>query len=260
MTAKLAIRQKIRRVPYHREYHKLWTDADYPPGMASAGAVKPPPKECRPAYHFTKAQHAIDDIEHRCIKVTRVSEANDPFEFEGYNVNDPHVRSAIRNIKAEMDEKLRLLCFSNNWASAALWAHYARNHTGICLGFWAKRGTLLDVIYAKDRVDGGFKGQVVLSPKMKELLITVKAKVWEYEGEIRRCVSVDETFEAKGRQFFRFDDTLKLSEVILGERCDVNLNDIRALVSKRHGPRVAVYQARSAWASFNMVPRERTIP
>jgi hypothetical protein len=217
---------------YHREYHKLWADADYPPGMASAGAVKPPPKECRPAYHFIEAEHAIEDIENGRIKVTRVSEANDPFEFEAYNVNMPHVRSAIRTIKAEMDANLSLLCFSKNWASAALWAHYARKHTGICLGFWAKRDTLLDVIYCKDRVDGGFNGQVVLSPKMRELLVTVKAKVWEYEGEIRRCVSLDETVEAKGKRFFRFDDTLKLSEVILGEKCIQKLDDIRVLVRK----------------------------
>ena len=28
-----------------------------------------------------------------------------------------------------------LLCFSRHWYSPALWAHYADNHKGMCLGF-----------------------------------------------------------------------------------------------------------------------------
>lgn len=248
-------------MPYHREYHKLWIDAGYPPGMASAGAVKPPPKGYRPVYHFTKSKHAIDDIENGFMKVTRISEANDPFEFEGYDVDDPRVRHEIRKIKAEINSELALLCFSKDWKSPALWAHYASNHKGICLGFWAKPEKLLDVTYCKDRIDGGFDGgPVVLSPEMKELLFTVKADVWKYEGEIRRRVPLHETQKMEdGKHVFPFDDTLKLSEIILGEKCTKTPEEIRALVSKKYG-RVPVYQARSAWKSFNMVPCERTIP
>jgi hypothetical protein len=53
---------------------------------------------------------------------------------------------------------------------------------------------------------------------------------------------------------------LKLSEVILGERCKETVDDVRSsLVYKKH-PNVAVFQARSAFGFFKMVPDEKTIP
>jgi hypothetical protein len=48
--------------------------------MGSAVVVPPPPGILR-VYHFTSAEFAKDDIVHRRVKVARISELNDPFEF-----------------------------------------------------------------------------------------------------------------------------------------------------------------------------------
>jgi hypothetical protein len=242
---------------YHDEYRKLWIDAGYRPDMGSACAVKPPPKEYLAAYHFTNAEHAIDDINNLRIKLTRISEANDPFEFEGLSMKDDAVRCEIDAWKNEANKNIGLLCFSKDWRSPALWAHYSSRHTGICLGFWAKKETLRKVIYNTERTDVGYPNRPSgLSPGMEELLYTVKAQDWSYEEELRRRVELSETIESGDKQYFQFDDTLKLSEVILGARCPETVDYVRSLVRKH----VAVFKARPAHGFFKMVPDEDYIP
>ena len=250
------------KMVFHEEYRQDWIAAGYRGDEGSACAVKPPPKEYRAVYHFTEAKYAICNIKNTRIKATRISEANDPFEFEGFQVMDEQLRVAPRKLKEETDANLSVLCFSKDWRSPALWAHYADRHRGICLGFWAKRDdTLLEVNYYTERVESGLEGRPLsLSPKMSERLLTNKAQDWFYEEEIRRCVKVNETFEEtpaldpRGNRFFKFDDTLRLSEVIIGEKCTVKLDEVRALVRDNYEDDVAVYKARSAYRSFKMVP------
>jgi hypothetical protein len=247
---------------FHREYRQDWIAAGYRGDEGSACAVKPPPREYRAAYHFSEAKYAICNIKNARIKATRISEANDPFEFEGFQVDNGLFRDAIRKLKDKTDANLSVLCFSKDWRSPALWAHYAERHKGICLGFWAKRKSLLEVNYYTDRVESGVvgNGPFSLSPRMKKRLVINKAQDWFYEEEIRRCVKMNETFESERNRFFKFDDTLRLSEVIIGERCTEKLDEVRAMVRENYKDDVAVYTARSAWRSFKMVPDEDTVP
>ena len=46
--------------------------------MASACAVKPLPNGYMAAYHFASALYTIENITFRRMKVTRISDANDP--------------------------------------------------------------------------------------------------------------------------------------------------------------------------------------
>jgi hypothetical protein len=119
---------------------------------------------------------------------------------------------------------------------------------------------MLDVTYHKDRIDteSTRTAPVAFTPKIRELLITAKAHDWSYEEEIRRCVPLEETLESLGKRFFYFDESLKLSEVIVGEKCATKVDEVRALVTKYKD--VAVYRARSAWGYFKMVPDEKTVP
>jgi Protein of unknown function (DUF2971) len=245
------------KMVFHAEYRQEWIAAGYRGDEGSACAVKPPPEGYRAAYHFTEAKYAMCNIKNKRIKATRISEANDPFEFEGFQVLSDPLRDEIRKLKAETNATLCVLCFSKDWRSPALWAHYANRHKGICLGFWAKKlETLLEVNYYTDRVESGLEGRPFSpSAKMKERLVTNKAQDWFYEEEIRRCVNVNETFEDwDGKRFFKFDHTLSLSEVIIGEKCTVNLDKVRELVRENYEHDVEVYKARSAYRSFKMVP------
>jgi hypothetical protein len=247
---------------YHADYRTLWIDADYKPDMGSACAVKPPPQGWLAAYHFASVEHALDDIENGHIKVTRISEANDPFEFEGLTGGEkfPSAKCAIKKWKEEANQETGILCFSKDWTSPALWAHYSSRHEGICLGFWIREEKLLHVVYDTERTAIGYSGfPESLSDGTKELLFKVKAQDWNYEEEVRYPVKLRETIEREGKRFFQFDDTLKLSEVILGERCRKTVPEVRSSLVQKY-PDVAVFKARAAFGFFKMVPDEDTIP
>ena len=248
---------------YHAEYRTLWIDAGYKPDMGSACAVKPPPRDWLAAYHFVSLKDARDDIENGHIKVTLISEANDPFEFEGLTDGEkfPLATSAIKKWKNEANQKIGMLCFSKDWTSPALWAHYSSRHEGICLGFWIRKEKLLHVVYDTERTAIGYPTfREPLSDGTKKLLFKVKAQDWNYEEEVRYPVEFHGTIELEGKRFFQFDDTLQISEVILGERCKETVEHVRSSLVHEKYRNVAVFQARSAIGFFKMVPDEETIP
>lgn len=54
-----------------------------------------------------------------------------------YKRNPDKFHDIVRqqNIKFQNDNKLRILCLSDTELSPLLWAHYAAQHTGVCIGF-----------------------------------------------------------------------------------------------------------------------------
>jgi hypothetical protein len=70
---------------------------------------------------------------------------------------------------------------------------------------------------------------------------------------------LNEAKQVGNLHFFNFDDTLKLTEIILGDSCKLKLQDVRSTVSRLY-KNVAVYEARLAYGFFAVVPHEQTIP
>jgi hypothetical protein len=58
--------------------------------------------------------------------------------------------------------------------------------------------------------------------------------------------------------FVHFNHDLRLSEVILGTRCTLSLQDVRDLTRARH-PNAVVYGSRQADKYFAIVPDENTL-
>jgi hypothetical protein len=72
-------------LPMREDLRQEWIAAGYGATMGSAAVVSPPPPGILRVYHFTSAEFAKDDIVHRRLKVARISELNDPFEFLAMN-------------------------------------------------------------------------------------------------------------------------------------------------------------------------------
>jgi len=113
----------------HNEYRDLWKDAGYSTGVGSAIAAKPPPPGRLPLYYFMAAEHGCEDIEYSRIKVSQFSEVNDPFELRAVKVHRQLVRLEVEKHVAAQSNMFGMLCFSEDWISPALWAHYANKHT-----------------------------------------------------------------------------------------------------------------------------------
>ncbi|WP_156937857.1 DUF2971 domain-containing protein [Mesorhizobium sp. LNHC221B00] len=245
----------------HKEFRAQWVAAGYDRHMGSAEVVQPPRDGLLRAYYLTTAEYAISNIALGRIKVSRFSDLNDPFELLALRSSDPHVRSFGRILREQYDQSTGLLCFSKNWISPTLWSHYAAKHRGICLGFDIDRNTLLDVIYADDRVLEplpDIAGPPGISDDLFAKLSRTKFRHWEYEGETRMMFPLTSALREGGLHFKNFGPDLSLAEVILGPLCELPLDGIRALVSSVRPGAVAL-RARLAWNSFSVVPLESSV-
>lgn len=245
-------------MPMHPEYRELWGRAGYGLKMGSAAVVPPPPAHLRRLYHLTSSDHGISDVAFGRIKVARFADLNDPFELLGVKFREHAVRGLVTDFKDKYGQQSGLLCFSKDWISPALWSHYGKRHTGICLGFDVPRDQVHEVNYEEDR-DEVQPGTLQIDPILEHRLISTKSEHWSYEEEIRVIVSLN-TAKQEGKLFFRpFDQDLVLREVILGPECSLDLFAVRAL-AHRLDPTIVVFKSRLADKWFSIVPLERTVP
>ena len=86
-------------------------------------------------YHFINEEYGLEDLRERRLKIARIAELNDPFEFAAVDLSNAWLRQGWEPMKQAMADRYGILCFSRTWDSPVLWAHYADNHRGFCLGF-----------------------------------------------------------------------------------------------------------------------------
>ena len=193
------------------------------------------------------AKHALDDLKHRRLKISRIMELNDPFEFLGVDLSDPTLRLALKKTKQQLSKTNGLLCFSKTWRNPVLWGHYAGSHRGMCLGFDVSRTFLTEVKYVTCRPPL----PKVLNEEFMKHLLFAKFSHWQYEQEYRAYVNLDEK-ETDGLCFMDFSDRLKLRCVIVGEQSGVTRADVAgALEGIETG--VEVFKARAGFRSFEVV-------
>jgi hypothetical protein len=103
-------------------------------------------------YHFTKAVYGLEAIRRQRLKIARISELNDPFEFLQVASRNPKTRARYQHVKRALSEYMGLLCFSENWRNPVQWSHYADSHCGICLGFDVASAEMQKIRYVKNRI------------------------------------------------------------------------------------------------------------
>lgn len=77
-------------------------------------------------YLFMPAKYLMDCLEKDEIKVCLPSDCNDPFEL---------VPEKLEGKPTPDTEGVGFICFSQEWSSSTMWAHYADKHQGVCLEF-----------------------------------------------------------------------------------------------------------------------------
>jgi len=103
-------------------------------------------------YYFTSAKYGLQNLERRRLKISDFSNVNDPFELLGIEMRDKEVRKAVNFEKSKISKKNGLLCFSEDKYNPVQWAHYAKNHKGVCLGFDIPDKRLRKVRYVSERL------------------------------------------------------------------------------------------------------------
>lgn len=201
------------------------------------------------AYHFLNEQFGLKDLVERRLKIARIMELNDPFEFLGVDLSNRDLRRVLKETKSDLAKTTGLLCFSKKWRNPLLWGHYADKHKGICLGFDVPDLHLAEVTYVNQRLAAP---GAIDEPFMKQLLLT-KYKHWVYEEEYRAFVPL--TDEINGLYYVDFSEDLNLKQVIVGDQSRLTRDQISsALGDLANG--VEVFKVRAAFKSFEVVHQQ----
>jgi hypothetical protein len=186
-------------------------------------------------YHFLSFKDALDDIKKKQIKVSKIRDVNDPFEFLPY-LGDKGIygRKPYYKLKNRISKKFGILCFSDGWQEALLWGHYADKHKGVALGFKIDSGDLLKVKYVKKRPVIELNSQKVSEKDLFNKLLKYKYINWRYENEYRFLVNLCDCKKIGNYYFFSFGSKLILKKIILGWRWEENKegDDVKGLFNK----------------------------
>lgn len=199
-------------------------------------------------FHFRNAKNGLKSLKEKRLKIARIIELNDPFEFLGADLSNPEFRKAMNMAKKQISKTTGILCFSRNWRNPVQWSHYAEKHKGICMGFEIPKRLLARVDYVDERLPY----RNVIDMELMKKFLTTKFSHWSYEEEYRLFISLDKNKDENGLYFSDFSNDTRLKQVIVGVRSSLSRKQVsEALGNLRHD--VEVFKARPAFKSFEVV-------
>lgn len=209
-------------------------------------------------YYFTTERFGIEALRHRRLKVARIEELNDPFEFLGIALERDERRS-LRKFKVEFARRYGLICMSHSWKHPLLWGHYAEKHKGICLGFDVPDdSTFVKVEYRPERPTlqefgccnlGRLKEQDMLR------LLTMKFSAWSYESEYRAFCTLSDKDPINGHFFLDFSAHLKLAQIIVGDLSVITRKQLKEVAGEQLG-NLHIFKARPGFRHFEVVENQ----
>jgi len=214
-------------------------------------------------YRYLSAKRALETLESGELRVGRLSELNDPFEFmpalASINPDAPHglVDHHLSFLVRDFDPKWGIICFSEEIHDPVLWSHYAEKHQGIALGFDVfQDDTLIRIKYPDVRPTFdviGFGSMTVDDAKsMIWDILSSKAPSWKYEKEHRVFVDLASSRTANGQYFHKIPpDCLK--QVVLGICCTTTDGEVQQALDRGKRTDVSVARARRCITNFRVL-------
>ena len=206
-------------------------------------------------YHFVNADHGIENLRKRRLKIAELHSLNDPFELFGIEMSNERVRHAFGQMKVELASNHGLLCFSEAWDNPVMWSHYASRHNGLCLGFEIPEDRIGKVFYSRKRLVADLEKLSNPSSLSKDDVLKflfTKYAHWRYEKEYRSFVTLEEKDPETGLYFANFSDQLKLRRVIVGAKSILSRSNINLALGEL-ASEVETFKARLAFRTFRVV-------
>ena len=209
-------------------------------------------------YHYLEAKWALDNIRRRRLKLSKIDDMNDPYEWGCVRSEHEASQWALDKTKLFAVETHSAQCFSQTWNSILMWSHYGDRHKGICLGFDVPDELTREVQYLSDLEFVGNLDELSVPDKAKVLdkLYAGKYEGWRYEQEIRVNGSREEIDEETGQYFVNFGEHLTLREVIAGACFKMSRKPIEEAL---HGySDVKIVKLRTSTSRFELVADDRS--
>src|SRR5690606_35596928 len=170
-------------------------------------------------------------------------------------------REEMKKIFEGENSNRGVTCFSRNSTNLLMWAHYADNHTGVCIGYDLlalieyitainKESCLLPVDYQK---------KITLLKNFSDLeaimaWFRTKNEVWHYEEEIR-LISRPLAFDENNRFYFTIPTEI-IKEVQFGSAiCTDKKKELTTILKCRY-PHVNLYDIRPDYNTFTLSKQE----
>lgn len=206
-------------------------------------------------YRFMNAENGLRSLRDRRLRIGRIEELNDDFEFLGIALHHKEDRITLRKTRQALGEARGVLCMSETWESPLMWAHYADSHKGMVLGFDVPVPAYQKVRYIDKRptlASLGITSMDEMTAEHMGELIGLKSSGWEYEREWRAYVTLDEGVRLNGTMhyFVDFGIALKLREVIVGLRFQTQRSEVERAVGDAS---VDLFMARGDFDDFKVV-------
>lgn len=206
-------------------------------------------------YRFLSADFGLKAAAERRLRISRIAQLNDEFEFLGLALDEKVDRVALREVKDRAHRKTGVICMSANWSHPLQWGHYGASFTGVALGYDVLESQFQKIKYVQERptlASMGYQALDDLTPDdIKELMCT-KFDAWSYEDEYRTFVELKSKEVIKGvpHYFHHLDALWRLKEFIVGPRTPLKRKDVMKALQ---GQDVDVFQARAAFKDFRVV-------
>ena len=197
------------------------------------------------------------------LRVSRMAELNDPFEFRPAlpYVNPVFDHRAVDKFSgfllSDFNPKWGIICFSEEVYDPVLWSHYADSHRGIALGFDVVLDDCLwPMCYPDERPTFDVKNFPSMTEaeakKMIRRILSAKAPNWSYEKEQRVFVDLASLRFDGANNFYRIPPNC-LSQVVLGIDCKVTETEAEAALMLGGFSGVSVARARRCLTRFRVL-------
>jgi hypothetical protein len=209
-------------------------------------------------YHYLEAKWALENIRRRRLKLSKIDDMNDPWEWKSVCSDDNRLQEALDKSGTHAFDEFGVACFSRSWNNILMWSHYGEKHKGICLGFDVPDELIRTVIYEREievvgsLADSPIEHVMIEGKRIIDKLFETKYKGWCYEDEIRVHGRREEKDEETGFYFSDFDDGLILKEVIAGPRYLMSRKPIEAAL-KSYSEDVKIMKTTTLARRFEVV-------
>lgn len=211
--------------------------------------------DCMKLYYLTGAQFALSNLALRRIKISRFSDLNDPFELMAVNLSDDDERRAVKGFYDQINATKGVICFSAHWENPVLWGHYADKHRGMALGFEVTNDLIFEARYENSRFHlprDPVTDHAKPNEETIQRILSTKFSDWKYENEWRIFVELKNVHLESSLYFEDFSESLKLTEVILGPKCEMPKEKIYDLIVAM-GLTAKVIKARISHDEFKVI-------
>jgi hypothetical protein len=219
-------------------------------------------------YRFMSSEGCIKSILNRSLRISNIAKLNDPYDMMlGVSALPPGYEEKVDTLKAAlhmreiMSQQAGVICFSARFSDPVMWAHYAANHSGMCLVFDATvlpDGVLKKVRYTKERptvsygclhsVAEGEEGNELYQEAFFDALVA-KSDSWSYEEEYRIILLITDKSSYNG--VFGLPKGF-LKRVIVGFNCDYSPSNVRSILNSSGYSDVPIQVARLSQEKFEV--------